>query len=139
MESLNRAALYEAALGNRDGVGGSQGNYFLTLCSVAAPVTVPEPKSASLQRFRFFFTKRRDNGRESYWLHFGYFRTTEEARKWRDVLCRVYPAAAINNLDQGGAQPALLRQARKQEIRDLVNVDTARLLEPSRTESREHQ
>jgi hypothetical protein len=65
---------------------------------------VPQPKSAALQRFRFFFTK----GRESYWLHFGYFRTAEEARKWREVLSRVYPGAAIRNLSEGGA-----RQARK--------------------------
>ncbi len=110
MESLTRSALYEAALGNREGIGESAGTYFLTLCAVSTPVTVPEPKSASLQRFRFFFTKQQENGRESYWLQFGYFRTAAEATKWRDLLGRVYPAAAIRNLAQreGSRQSASL-------------------------------
>ena len=104
MESLTRSALYAAARGNRDGIAESGSSYFLTLCSVSTPVTVPEPKSASLQRFRFFFTRQHQNGRDAYWLHFGYFRTPEEAAKWREVLCRVYPAAAIHSLPQNGGR-----------------------------------
>jgi hypothetical protein len=75
-----------------------------------------------LQRFRFFFTKQQDSGRDGYWLHFGYFRTPEEARKWREVLCRVYPAAAIRNLAQGDRQAASLRQTRRPDIQDRTKV-----------------
>jgi hypothetical protein len=103
MESFSRSSLYDAARSNRDGVGESAGTYYLTLCSVTTPVTVPEPKSPTLQRYRFFFTRKHENGRESFWLHFGYFRTAEEAHKWCDVLARVYPAAAIRSLSQNGA------------------------------------
>ncbi len=102
MESLTRSALYEAASGREEVTGQPGESSYLTLCPVGAPVTVPEPKSVSLQRFRFFFTRCQDNGRESYWLNFGYFRTTDEARKWREVLCRVYPAAAIRSVPQAG-------------------------------------
>lgn len=106
MESLSRSALYDAAQANRDGVDESAGTYYLTLCSVTTPVTIPESKTPSLQRYRFFFTRRQENGRESFWLHFGYFRTAEEARKWCDVLARVYPSAAIRSLAQKGtSQP----------------------------------
>jgi hypothetical protein len=61
-----------------------------------------------LLRYRFFFSREQANGRESYWLHFGYFRTAEEARKWREVLVRVYPAAAIHNYAQNGGTPQVL-------------------------------
>jgi hypothetical protein len=125
MESLNRSALYEAARGNRDGIGESSGTYFLTLCSVSTPVTVPEPKSSALQRFRFFFTRQQEHGRESYWLHFGYFRTPEEARKWREVLCRVYPAAAIRNRAP--------REARTQDV--LTDTQVSSLLSRKSTAS----
>jgi len=119
MESLTRSALYEAALGNREGIAESAGTYFLTLCSVSTPVTVPEPKSATLQRFRFFFTKQQENGRDSYWLQFGYFRTAEEATKWRDLLRRVYPAAAIRNLaPRDGSRQAPTLEDTLSEFRD---------------------
>ena len=106
MESLTRSALYDAAQGNRDGVGEGAGTYYLTLCSVTTPVTVPESKSPSLQRFRFFFSRKQENERESFWLNFGYFRTAEEARKWCAVLSRVYPGAAIHSLPQNHRNPA---------------------------------
>jgi hypothetical protein len=94
MESWTRSALYEVAQSSREAIGESPGALFLTLCSVPTPISLPEPKS-SMQRFRFFFTRQVESGIERCWLHFGYFRTVEEARKWRELLCRVYPAAAI--------------------------------------------
>ena len=41
-----------------------RGSFFLTLSPVAAPIPVPQPTSPGLQRFRFFFTRRREDGRE---------------------------------------------------------------------------
>jgi hypothetical protein len=56
-----------------------------------------------MQRYRFFFSKQHENGVERCWLHFGYFRTVEEARKWRDVLQRVYPGALIRSVPHNAA------------------------------------
>jgi hypothetical protein len=100
MESWSRSALYEVANGGREASGESPGAFFLTLCPVTAPVSLPEPKSPSLQRFRFFFSKQVENGVERCWLHFGYFRNVQEAQKWREVLHRVYPGAAIHTVPQ---------------------------------------
>jgi hypothetical protein len=103
MESWSRSALYEVARAGRKPLGEPPGTFFLTLCAVAAPVSLPEPKSPNLQRFRFFFTKQQEHSVERCWLHFGYFRTVEEARKWREVLCRVYPAAVIRTVPPNSA------------------------------------
>jgi hypothetical protein len=88
--------------------GGGSGRFFLTLCPVASPVSVPEPKSPALQRFRFFFTREIEAGQPHYWLQFGYFTSEHEARKWRDVLARVYPAAVIRKLADGAPAPDIL-------------------------------
>ncbi len=100
MQSFSRSALYGVAQGGREALEESPGAFFLTLCSVPSPVSLPEPKSSAMQRYRFFFSKQHENGVERCWLHLGYFHTAEEARKWRDVLCRVYPAATIRTVPQ---------------------------------------
>lgn len=106
MESLSRKALYEAArkVGEhrRDE---APGTFFLTLSPVAAPVALPRSTSPALQRFRFFFTREEEGDRERYWLNFGYFHTVEEARKWREVLARIYPSAVVRVIAvHGGAR-----------------------------------
>ena len=103
---MSRKALYESAqkLGQsrRDE---APGTFFLTLCPVAAPVALPKSTSPALQRFRFFFTREQDSDRERHWLNFGYFHTVEEARKWREVLGRIYPAAVVRVIAvHGGAR-----------------------------------
>jgi hypothetical protein len=75
-----------------------RGSFFLTLSPVAAPIPVPQPTSPGLQRFRFFFTRRREDGRERCWLHFGHFRTVGEAHKWLTVLRRIYPRAVMREV-----------------------------------------
>jgi hypothetical protein len=113
MQSWSRSALYDVAQGDSEGLEESPGALFLTLCSVPAPISLPESKSPAMQRYRFFFSKHQENGVERCWLHFGYFRTVEEARKWRDVLQRVYPGALIRSvprdseIQQAGASNSL--------------------------------
>jgi len=93
--------------------GATPATLYLTLCQVVAPVAVPESKSPALQRFRFFFERRFEAGRTGYWLQFGYFTSELEAKRWRDVLARIYPRAAIQRLGaakstgQTTTQPAL--------------------------------
>ncbi len=95
MQSFSRSDLYNMG---REAAGealGPRATFFLTLCQVVAPVSVPESKSPALQRFRFFFTRDMEVGHTRYWLHFGYFDTELEAKRWRNVLGRIYPRATI--------------------------------------------
>lgn len=106
MESLSRKALYEAAqkAGNNPREE-APGTFFLTLSAVSAPVALPKSTSPALQRFRFFFTREQEGDRERCWLNFGYFHTVQEARKWREVLARIYPAAVVRVIAvHGGAR-----------------------------------
>lgn len=105
MQSWNRSALYDVAKDGRETLGKSTGTFFLTLCSVPAPISLPEPKSPTMLRYRFFFSKEQETGVDRCWLHFGYFHTMEEAAKWRDVLHRVYPAAAIHTIPRNDGIP----------------------------------
>ena len=108
MESMSRKALYEAAQKlNENRREEAPGTFFLTLCPVAAPVSLPKSNSPALQRFRFFVTREQeqDSRRERHWLNFGYFHTVEEARKWCEVLARIYPSAVVRVIAvHGGAR-----------------------------------
>lgn len=107
MKSIDRSELYKLAGEPTDTASGvAPASFYLTLCAVATPVSVPEPQSPELRRYRFFFSRRTDGGPAQYWLHFGYFGTEREAKKWLDVLRRVYPAAAVRGLAQGAPTEA---------------------------------
>ncbi len=67
----------------------------LTLCGLAAPVTIRPPQAPQLKPFKFFVGRsRQSDGREQFFLHMGYFATRAEAEKWALVLRRNYPNAA---------------------------------------------
>jgi hypothetical protein len=116
MNSFNRSDLYNMAQKEKAAavVGEISAPFYLTLCQVIVPVSVPESKAPALQRFRFFFSRHDERGQTRYWLHFGYFNSHHEAKRWCDILGRIYPQAAIRKLSpQGGlteptaTQPAL--------------------------------
>jgi len=106
MQSFSsRSDLYnlarEEASSTAEPGGAAPATFYLALCQVVAPVAVPESKSPALQRFRFFFERRFEAGRTGYWLQFGYFTSELEAKRWRDVLARIYPRATIQKLSSG--------------------------------------
>jgi hypothetical protein len=103
-----------------------RGSFFLTLSPVAAPIPVPQPTSPGLQRFRFFFTRRREDGRERCWLHFGHFRTVAEAQKWLTVLRRIYPNAVMREVPNTHEAPG--------EPKSLSDTQVLALLEKDRVE-----
>ena len=72
-----------------------KGRFVINLCSIAAPIPIPQPRSSQLTRYRFFLSHRREDGRRRYRLHMGYFLTVAEAQKWLDILRRVYPSAFV--------------------------------------------
>jgi len=113
MQSLSRSDLYEAL--DREDWGGAStlaaagGKYFLTLCGSVSPVTVPEPSSLALRRFRFFFTRQAESGQSGYWLHLGYFASEDETKRWQQVLARIYPAATVRELLPATSNPLMVR------------------------------
>lgn len=116
MNSFTRSDLYNMAQEEKaTAVAGEvSAPFYLTLCQVVVPVSVPESKAPALQRFRFFFSRHDEGGHARYWLHFGYFTSHHEAKRWCDILGRIYPRASIRKLSpQGGlteptaSQPAL--------------------------------
>src|SRR5580700_124150 len=74
--------------------GAAPGSAFvINLCSSTSPVALSPPDHAGLKRFTFFVSRRREEGRERFRLHMGYFATQEEAEKLLDIVREIYPGA----------------------------------------------
>src|SRR5690242_19848792 len=82
------------------------GPFILTLCRLAAPLTIPPPQAAHLKHFRFFMSRTREpDGGERFHLHMGYFPNSSEAQQWADRMRGTYPGAVASL-----APAAVLRQ-----------------------------
>jgi hypothetical protein len=78
----------------------AEGKFVITLCSVATPVTIPQPRSPQLTRFRFFLGTSLVGNRKRYTLYMGHFTTVAEAEKWLTILRGVYPDAFVSEGEQ---------------------------------------
>ena len=67
--------------------------FVINLCSSTSPVALSPPDHAGLKRFTFFVSRRREEGRERFRLHMGYFPTQEEAERLLDIVREIYPGA----------------------------------------------
>src|ERR1039458_7323421 len=67
--------------------------FVINLCSSTSPVALAPPDHAGLKRFSFFVSRRREDSRERFRLHMGYFDTQEEAEKLLDIVREIYPGA----------------------------------------------
>jgi hypothetical protein len=85
---------------------GAKGKFVITLCSVATPVTIPQPRSPELTRYRFFLGQTMEGGRKRYTLYMGHFTTSAEATKWLTVLRGIYPDAFVS--EEGTTQSGTL-------------------------------
>ena len=72
---------------------GLQTSFVINLCASTTPVGLVHPTQSQLKRFTFFVSRRREDGRERFRLHMGYFSSQEEAEKLLDVVRDIYPAA----------------------------------------------
>jgi hypothetical protein len=81
--------------GNKGRPAAEAGLFVITLCSVAKPITIPQPRSPQLARFRFFLSHGWEGNRKRYTLHMGHFSTLAEARKWLTILRGIYPSAFV--------------------------------------------
>jgi hypothetical protein len=67
--------------------------FVINLCSSTTPMALAHPHTPELKRFRFFVSRRLEDGRERFRLHMGYFETLLEAEEWLSVVRDIYPGA----------------------------------------------
>ena len=70
------------------------GHFMLTLCRLAAPVSIRPPQSPHLKPYTFFTSRvPQPDGSEWLYLHMGYFETLADAERWVDAIRGRYPTA----------------------------------------------
>jgi hypothetical protein len=70
------------------------GRFMLTLCELAAPVSIRPPQSPQLKAYTFFTSAARGpDGNERLYLHMGYFETLDDAEQWARIARERYPQA----------------------------------------------
>ena len=70
------------------------GPFMLTLCRLAAPVSLRPPQSPQLKPFTFFTSRaRQPDGTERLYLHMGYFESLSDAERWLKIARGRYPDA----------------------------------------------
>ena len=75
------------------GAGGA-GPYILTLCRLAAPVSIRPPAAAHLKPFTFFTSRApQQDGSEQLYLHMGFFETLALAERWARAVRAKHPDA----------------------------------------------
>src|SRR5580658_5610635 len=73
--------------------GAAGASFVINLCSSTSPVALAPPNHAGLKRFTFFVSRRREEGRERFRLHMGFFQSQEEAERLLDIVREIYPGA----------------------------------------------
>jgi hypothetical protein len=76
--------------------GAATGKFVIHLCSVGTPITIPQPRSPELVRYRFFLHTCWEEGVKRHRLYMGHFATRAEAEKWLETLRRIYPSAFVS-------------------------------------------
>lgn len=94
--------------------------FVINLCSLAAPITIPQPRASRLTRFSFFLSHYREADRRQYRLLMGYFASVAEANKWLATLKRVYPQAFVSEAPE--VQPDLMSNTQALRILEVGPV-----------------
>lgn len=69
------------------------GPFVVNLCASTTPMALTQSKDPQLAKFKFFMSRRREDGRERFRLHMGYFDTLQEAEEWVGIAREFYPGA----------------------------------------------
>ena len=70
------------------------GPFMLTLCRLAAPVSIRPPQAPQLKPFTFFTSRApQPDGSEWLYLHMGYFESLHDAERWLQIARGRYPDA----------------------------------------------
>jgi hypothetical protein len=73
--------------------GAATGGFVINLTSSTTPMALSQPKDPTLAQYTFFVSRRREDGRERFRLHMGYFETLQAAEEMLVVVREVYPSA----------------------------------------------
>jgi hypothetical protein len=73
--------------------GAATGGYVISLTSSTTPMALSQPKDPTLAQYTFFVSRRREDGRERFRLHMGYFETMQAAEEMLAIVRDVYPQA----------------------------------------------
>ena len=79
--------------GNNLPRGTNATQFVINLSASTSPMGLTPPTLPELKRFKFFVSRRREDGRERFRLHMGYFSSQEEAEKLLELVREIYPAA----------------------------------------------
>src|SRR5262249_45257455 len=106
------------------------GHFMLTLCRLAAPVSIRPPQSPHLKSFTFFTSRaRQPDGSEPLCLHRGYFESLADAERWADAIrgrfpdaiATIAPAPASQDI---GAAPGVTGSSELAPAKDASLTDT---------------
>src|SRR5262245_51916063 len=73
--------------------GAATGGFVINLTSSTTPMALSQPKDPTLAQYTFFVSRRREDGRERFRLHMGYFETMQAAEEMLALVREVYPQA----------------------------------------------
>lgn len=93
---------YSAEKSVADGVSPSQ-LFVINLCASTSPMALSHPSSPELKRYTFFVSRQREEGRERFRLHMGYFSSQDDAEALLAAVRDVYPAAWAGPAPSSGA------------------------------------
>ena len=98
------------------------GRFMLTLCRLAAPVSIRPPRSPRLKPFSLFMSRTlQSDGREDLYLHMGYFETLADAERWVEAVRPRYPdafatIATVESLRRANSEAPSLPPAASQPL-----------------------
>ena len=78
---------------NADAAAESAQLFVINLCASTSPMALTHPNTPELKRYTFFVSRQREEGRERFRLHMGYFNSQEDAEALLSAVRDVYPAA----------------------------------------------
>ncbi|HXC59702.1 MAG TPA: hypothetical protein VN645_10325 [Steroidobacteraceae bacterium] len=67
--------------------------FVINLCASTSPMALTHPNTPELKRYTFFVSRQREEGRERFRLHMGYFNSQGDAEALLSAVRDVYPAA----------------------------------------------
>jgi len=94
--------------------------FVINLCTLAAPITVPQPRASRLTRYSFFLSHFWADGQRQYRLHMGHFHSAAEAQKWLVTLQRVYPKAYVSESPE--AHPDLMGTTQRLRVLQIGQI-----------------
>jgi hypothetical protein len=75
--------------------------YVINLSASGTPVALTHPDHPALRRYTFFVSRRREEGRERFRLHMGYFHEPTHAEELLPLIREVYPTAWVGPAPDG--------------------------------------